>query len=88
MVWVAVVVVVWAEASVSGDLSAIQLKRFFNTLFQKGWRTILVQAIIFMFSLGIASSFLLAIASRIFYVEEDPRLEAIKTALPGLNCGA
>lgn len=38
--------------------------------------------------LGCVMSILLAAASRIFYVREDPRLVAIKSALPGLNCGA
>mgnify|MGYP000346719092 CR=1 FL=1 len=38
--------------------------------------------------LGCIMSILLAAASRIFYVREDPRLVAIKSALPGLNCGA
>lgn len=47
----------------------------------------MVSAIVFMFSLCMAGGFILAIASRIFYVKEDPRFEAIKAALPGLNCG-
>jgi len=40
-----------------------------------------------MFSLGLTCSLALAVASRIFHVEEDPRVQAIKAALPGINCG-
>lgn len=47
----------------------------------------MISAVVFMLALGLTLSLLLTIASRIFYVKEDPRLEAIKTALPGLNCG-
>jgi Na+-translocating ferredoxin:NAD+ oxidoreductase RNF subunit RnfB len=47
----------------------------------------LVTAIVFMFFLGLTLSLSLAFASRIFYVKEDPRLEAIKAVLPNLNCG-
>jgi Na+-translocating ferredoxin:NAD+ oxidoreductase subunit B len=47
----------------------------------------MLSAIVFMFALGLSLSLLLAFASRVFYVKEDPRLEAIKDALPGLNCG-
>ena len=45
-------------------------------------------AILFMGGLGFSLAVLLVLASRIFYVKEDPRLIAIKSALPGLNCGA
>ncbi len=47
----------------------------------------MISAIGFMFALGLTLSLLLVIASRVFYVKEDPRLERIKNALPGLNCG-
>lgn len=47
----------------------------------------MITAILFMFGLGAALAVLLAVAARIFYVKEDPRLEAVKAALPGLNCG-
>ena len=47
----------------------------------------MIPAIVFMVGLSLALSMLLAIASRVFYVREDPRLEAIKATLPGLNCG-
>ena len=44
-------------------------------------------AVLFMLSLGLALSLLLALASRVFYVKEDPRLEKVRSVLPGLNCG-
>ena len=47
----------------------------------------MIAAIAFMSALGLGLSLVLVFASRVFYVKEDPRLEAIKDALPGLNCG-
>lgn len=47
----------------------------------------MISAVVFMFSLGLILSVLLTIASRVFYVKEDPRLERVKAVLPGLNCG-
>jgi formate dehydrogenase beta subunit len=38
--------------------------------------------------IGLAASILLGIASKIFYVEVNPALQAIAEALPGVNCGA
>ena len=38
----------------------------------------MIPAIVFMVGLSLALSMLLAIASRVFYVREDPRLEAVK----------
>ncbi len=40
-----------------------------------------------LFGIGIVSATILSIASKIFYVEEDPRIEAVLEALPGANCG-
>jgi NADPH-dependent glutamate synthase beta subunit-like oxidoreductase len=37
--------------------------------------------------LGLLASIMLAIASRIFYVWEDPRIEQVEDALLGANCG-
>jgi RnfABCDGE-type electron transport complex B subunit len=37
--------------------------------------------------LGAAAAFLLGIASRVFYVKEDPRVAEVENALPGANCG-
>lgn len=47
----------------------------------------MISAIVFMFALGFTLALMLAVASRVFFVKEDPRLEAIKAALPGINCG-
>ena len=40
-----------------------------------------------LFSLGFVSAGVLAIASKVLYVEEDPRIEVVTDALPGANCG-
>ena len=40
-----------------------------------------------LFCLGLAAAIILAVASRVFYVEEDPRVQAVAEALPGANCG-
>lgn len=44
-------------------------------------------AISTLFTLGLVAAILLAVASRVFYVQEDPRVEAVTEALPGANCG-
>lgn len=41
----------------------------------------------FLLSLGLIASIGLAIASRIFYVWEDPKIEEVEDALLGANCG-
>ena len=46
-----------------------------------------LEAGLFMGVLAFCCSILLALASKIFHVDEDPRLTDIKSALPGLNCG-
>ncbi|MCP4578631.1 MAG: RnfABCDGE type electron transport complex subunit B, partial [Deltaproteobacteria bacterium] len=38
-------------------------------------------------ALGVVLGLGLALASKIFYVYEDPKIETIKDALPGANCG-
>jgi len=38
--------------------------------------------------IGFASSIILGIASKVFYVEVDPIVQAVTEALPGANCGA
>ena len=40
-----------------------------------------------LLALGLAASILLAVASRVFHVQEDPRVEAVMEVLPGANCG-
>jgi Na+-translocating ferredoxin:NAD+ oxidoreductase RNF subunit RnfB len=38
--------------------------------------------------IGLVASFLLGIASKVFYVAVDPMILSIAEALPGANCGA
>jgi NADPH-dependent glutamate synthase beta subunit-like oxidoreductase len=45
------------------------------------------QSILLMGGLGIAIGTVLVIASKAFYVYEDPKVVAINDALPGANCG-
>ncbi len=47
----------------------------------------MLEATLFLLLLGLGASVMLAIASRVFYVYEDPRVLAIGDALPGANCG-
>lgn len=47
----------------------------------------MVNAIVLMAVLGCIIGICLAIASRIFYVYVDPKVEAVENALPGANCG-
>ncbi|MGD2086632.1 MAG: FAD-dependent oxidoreductase [Candidatus Aminicenantes bacterium] len=44
-------------------------------------------ATLLLTGLGLAASIMLAIASKIFYVWEDPRIERVEEALLGANCG-
>ncbi len=37
--------------------------------------------------LGLIAATLLTVASRLLYVQEDPQLEEVTAALPGVNCG-
>ncbi len=48
---------------------------------------IVIAAIAIMVLLGIAFGAILAIASKKFHVDVDPRVEKISEALPGVNCG-
>ncbi len=45
-------------------------------------------ALLAMGGLGLIFSIGLAIANKIFHVEEDPRISRISELLPGANCGA
>jgi len=40
-----------------------------------------------MGGLGLAIGVVLALASKVFYVYVDPKIEAVEDALPGANCG-
>ncbi|MEW6078064.1 MAG: FAD-dependent oxidoreductase [Thermodesulfobacteriota bacterium] len=45
------------------------------------------EAILSMLGLGLASSVMLAVASRVFYVYEDPRIAQVEAKTAGANCG-
>ncbi|WP_300461397.1 RnfABCDGE type electron transport complex subunit B [Desulfobacula sp.] len=45
------------------------------------------QSVLMMGGLGIVIGTVLVIASKVFYVYEDPKIVAIDEALPGANCG-
>lgn len=47
----------------------------------------MVYALILMGGLGLCASAGLAIASRVFRVEQDPRIDEVLDCLPGANCG-
>ena len=47
----------------------------------------MLSAALFLLVLGLVASVALAIASRAFYVWEDPKVLAVTDALPGANCG-
>ncbi len=47
----------------------------------------MLTSVLSLLALGLLASVVLAVASRVFYVEEDPRVEAVSEALPGANCG-
>jgi NADPH-dependent glutamate synthase beta subunit-like oxidoreductase len=47
----------------------------------------MIAAISLLMLLGLSAGVVLAIASRVFYVWEDPRVLAVSDALPGANCG-
>jgi NADPH-dependent glutamate synthase beta subunit-like oxidoreductase len=47
----------------------------------------MVTAVVVMGGMGILIGALLAVASKIFYVYVDPKIEAVEMALPGANCG-
>jgi formate dehydrogenase (NADP+) beta subunit len=46
-----------------------------------------VTALLFMLLLGIVCGLILSIASKVFYVYEDPRISAIENLTAGANCG-
>jgi len=47
----------------------------------------MVTAIVLMGGMGILIGTVLAVASKVFYVYVDPKIEAVEQALPGANCG-
>ena len=48
----------------------------------------IVYAVIVLATLGALLGLGLAVASRVFAVKADPRIEQVEAALPGANCGA
>lgn len=50
--------------------------------------TLVKYAVMVMGATGLALGVLLGIASKVFHVEADPRVEKITELLPGANCGA
>ncbi len=49
--------------------------------------SIVVVSLIILGGMGLLSGVVLAIASRFFAVEVDPRIEKLEKILPGVNCG-
>lgn len=49
---------------------------------------LILRAIVALSVIGVAAAAALAVASRKFHVEVDPRVERVLAALPGANCGA
>ena len=47
----------------------------------------IITAVLLLGGLGLAFGLVLAAASKMFYVETDPRLEQLNECLPGANCG-
>ncbi|MEJ2586287.1 MAG: (Fe-S)-binding protein [Deltaproteobacteria bacterium] len=47
----------------------------------------MISGILVMGGLGVAIGLCLALASKVFYVYVDPKIEAVDEALPGANCG-
>ena len=47
----------------------------------------MVSGFLIMGGLGVAIGIVLALASKVFYVYVDPKIEAVEDALPGANCG-
>ena len=47
----------------------------------------ILTAIVILGGLGLLFGLVLAAASKVFYVETDPRLEKLNECLPGANCG-
>ena len=43
--------------------------------------------VLLLTGIGFVAAVVLGIAAKVFYVEEDPRIEAVANLLPGVNCG-
>ncbi len=47
----------------------------------------MIEAVIFMLGIGTICGIVLSIASKVFYVYEDPRIAEVESKLSGANCG-
>lgn len=47
----------------------------------------MITPILLLVGIAIVAAVILGIAAKVFYVEEDPRIEAVVDLLPGANCG-
>ncbi len=47
----------------------------------------MIEAIVVMLGLGAVCGIVLSVASKVFYVYEDPRIAEVESALSGANCG-
>ena len=47
----------------------------------------MIEAVLFMLGLGATCASMLTIASKVFYVYEDPRIAEVEGLLAGANCG-
>ncbi|WP_031483479.1 FAD-dependent oxidoreductase [Maridesulfovibrio frigidus] len=47
----------------------------------------ITSSILVLFGLGFTAAVILAVASKVLHVKEDPRIAQLEDALPGVNCG-
>ena len=47
----------------------------------------MIAPVLLLVGIAFVAAIILGIAARVFYVEEDPRIEAVADILPGANCG-
>ncbi|MFH1489006.1 MAG: FAD-dependent oxidoreductase, partial [Pseudomonadota bacterium] len=47
----------------------------------------MIEAVFIMVGVGALCGFMLSVGSRVFHVDEDPRIEEVEGALAGANCG-
>ncbi len=47
----------------------------------------ITSSVLVLIGLGLLASTILAVASKVLYVKEDPRIAKVEDALPGANCG-
>lgn len=47
----------------------------------------MIAPVLLLVGIAFVAAIILGIAARVFYVEEDPRIEAVADLLPGANCG-